>query len=188
MLQIANSNSQRLTLLINDLLDLEKLAASQMVFTMQRHDIEKIVQRAVSENSPYGHKRQVSLRYIPAPDDLVTTAMADENRLLQVLANVLSNAIKFSPEQSEVIISLQQQAKNIVIAIADSGPGIAIAFQQRIFQRFAQENAGNTREHGGTGLGLALSQELMHAMNGDISFVSEPGQGTTFYLTLALAS
>ncbi|WP_372627771.1 ATP-binding protein [Arsukibacterium sp.] len=186
LLQIANSNSQRLTLLINDLLDLEKLAANQMVFTMQRHDIEEIVQRAVSENSPYGHKRQVSLRYDPAPDDLVTTAMVDENRLLQVLANILSNAIKFSPEQREVIIRVQQQASNIVIAISDSGPGIAREFQQRIFQRFAQENAGNTREHGGTGLGLALSQELMHAMNGDISFVSEPGKGTTFYLTLPL--
>ncbi|MAD76611.1 MAG: hypothetical protein CML20_17790 [Rheinheimera sp.] len=188
LLQIANSNSQRLTLLINDLLDLEKLVASQMVFTMQRHDIAKIVQRAVSENSPYGHNRQVSLRYMPAPENLVTTALVDENRLLQVLANVLSNAIKYSPERGEVKISLQQQDATIVIAVADDGPGIAIAFQQKIFQRFAQENAGNTREHGGTGLGLALSQELMHAMNGDISFVSEPGSGTTFYLSFATVS
>jgi signal transduction histidine kinase len=184
LLHIANSNSQRLTLLINDLLDLEKLVASQMVFTMQRHSIENIVKRAVTENSPYGHKRQVTLRYIPAAHDITSYAMVDENRLLQVLANVLSNAVKFSPEQSEVVISLQQQDNSIVIAIADRGPGIAIDFQQRIFQRFAQENAGNTREHGGTGLGLALSQELMHAMHGDISFVSQPGQGTTFYLTL----
>lgn len=188
LLHIANSNSQRLTLLINDLLDLEKLTASQMVFNIQRHDIDKIVQRAVAENSPYGLKRRVTLRYIPAPADTATVALVDENRLLQVLANILSNAIKFSPEQSEVSISLQQQDGSVVIAVADNGPGIAIEFQQRIFQRFAQENAGNTREQGGTGLGLALSQELMHAMHGNISFVSAPGQGTTFYLTFALAS
>ncbi|MBV2130521.1 sensor histidine kinase [Arsukibacterium indicum] len=186
LLQIAASNSQRLTLLINDLLDLEKLSASQMVFSMQPHDISAIVQRSIAENSPYGHKRQVSLCYIPAPDNMATIALVDENRLLQVLANVLSNAIKFSPEQGEVKISLQQQSTNLIIAIADEGPGIAIEFQQRIFQRFAQENASNTREQGGTGLGLALSQELMHAMQGDITFVSEAGKGTTFYLTLPL--
>lgn len=186
LLQIANSNSQRLTLLINDLLDLEKLAASQMVFSIQRHDIAEITQRAVTENSPYGQNKHVSLRYIPPPDNMATIALVDENRLLQVLANVLSNAIKFSPEQDEVTISLQQQNTDIAIVITDNGPGIAIAFQQRIFQRFAQENASNTREQGGTGLGLALSQELMHAMHGDISFVSEPSKGTTFYLTLPL--
>jgi len=186
LLQIANSNSQRLTLLINDLLDLEKLAASQMTLAMQPHDIAKIAQRAVTENSPYGLKRRVSLRYIPAPDNMATIALVDENRFLQVLANVLSNAIKFSPEQDEVKISLQQQNADIAVVISDNGPGIAIAFQQRIFQRFAQENASNTREQGGTGLGLALSQELMHAMHGDITFVSEPGKGTTFYVTLPL--
>ncbi|MAA94302.1 MULTISPECIES: sensor histidine kinase [unclassified Arsukibacterium] len=186
LLQIANSNSQRLTLLINDLLDLEKLAASQMVLSMQPHDIAVITQRAVTENSPYGLKRQISLRYIPPAENMATIALVDENRLLQVLANVLSNAIKFSPEQDEVNISLQQQNTDIAIVISDNGPGITVAFQQRIFQRFAQENASNTREQGGTGLGLALSQELMHAMDGDISFVSEPGKGTTFYVTLPL--
>tara|TARA_R110002126_G_scaffold98045_10_gene228089 strand:- start:1081 stop:4209 length:3129 start_codon:yes stop_codon:yes gene_type:complete len=187
LLQIADSNSQRLTLLINDLLDLEKLAAKQMVFNLQPHNLDPIVRRAVQENSTYGQQRQVSLQYSLSPDTAAGVALVDENRLLQVLANVLSNAIKFSPEQGVVRISLQQQNADLVIAIADDGPGIAVAFQPKIFQRFAQENAGNTREQGGTGLGLALSQELMHAMQGDLSFVSEPGKGTTFYLSFAVA-
>lgn len=184
LLAIASSNSKRLTLLINDLLDLEKLAAHKMQFELKRQPIAPIVQRAVAENSTYGHQRQLHFNLIIAPDAETASAEVDEYRLLQVLANLLSNAIKFSPAGAEITIRLTLQEDEIVIAIQDQGPGIALEFQPRLFQRFAQASTGNTRAHGGTGLGLALSQELMHAMHGQISFVSVPGNGCTFYLRL----
>lgn len=188
LLEIANSNSERLTLLINDLLDLEKLSARQMVLNLQPHNLNLIVQRAVNENSTYSQQRQVRLVYQAAPSQLNLMANADEHRLLQVLANLLSNAIKFSPQQGVVTVTLQQQDNQLVISIADKGPGIAEAFQHKVFQRFAQENSGNTREQGGTGLGLALSKELMQAMHGEIWFKSTPGEGATFYLSFAVIS
>ena len=186
LLQIASGNSKRLTLLINDLLDLEKLSASQMAFDIQPFALHAIVQQAVQENSTYGQQRQVSLQY-QNPDNPALKALCDKHRLLQVLANLLSNAIKFSPPQGEVSLSLQQQGQTAVISVSDQGPGISDAFKAKVFQRFAQENSGNTREQGGTGLGLALSKELMQAMHGDIWFSTRPGAGTTFYLSLPLA-
>lgn len=186
LLNIAHSNSKRLTLLINDLLDLEKLAANQMQFDLQWHDVTTIVQRAIDEISTYSLTRNIRLVLSLPEHQRPIRAMVDENRLMQILANLLSNAIKFSPTHGEVQIRLSVQQDNIIIAIADQGPGIAKEFQQRIFQRFAQESSGNTRAQGGTGLGLALSQELMHAMHGEISFISEPGAGATFYLSLSL--
>jgi signal transduction histidine kinase len=186
LLHIACSNSKRLTLLINDLLDLEKLSAHQMAFTMQPHALDAIVQRAVQENSTYGQQRQITLNY-QCDTNTELTALCDEHRLLQVLANVLSNAIKFSPPQAVVNIRLAQQPQRALISVSDQGPGISEAFKAKVFQRFAQENSGNTREQGGTGLGLALSKELMQAMQGDIWFTTTPGAGTTFYVSLPLA-
>lgn len=187
LLEIASSNSERLTLLINDLLDLEKLSARQMVLNFKTQNLDLIVQRAVQENSTYGQQRQVSLVYQALPQ-FNALANVDEHRLLQVLANLLSNAIKFSPQQGVVTVTLQQQDNQLIISIADQGPGIAEAFQDKVFQRFAQENSGNTREQGGTGLGLALSKELMQAMHGNIWFNSIPGKGTTFYLSFAASN
>lgn len=188
LLSIASSNSKRLTLLINDLLDLEKLAADKMQFELQQQPLLAIVQRAVSENSTYGQQRRIRLQLQVADNCADLQVRVDEHRLLQVLANLLSNAIKFSPSDAVVQVQLSQSAGKAVINIIDQGPGIATEFQSRIFQRFAQANSGNTREQGGTGLGLALSQELMHAMQGDISFESQPGQGCTFTLMLPLAA
>ena len=185
LIKIARNNSKRLTLLINDLLDLEKLSAHQMVFTIQPHALDDILQRAIQENSTYGQQRLVTFNYQCDSEGL--TALCDENRLLQVLANLLSNAIKFSPQQGVVSIRVQQLQQRAQISVSDQGPGISEAFKAKIFQRFAQENGGNTREQGGTGLGLALSKELMQAMQGDIWFTTTPGAGTTFYLNLPLA-
>jgi signal transduction histidine kinase len=186
LLNIANSNSKRLTLLINDLLDLEKLAANKMTIELTAQSLQPIVQRAVDENSTYGLERQVSLHYQHDTSLNTGIALVNEHRLLQVLANLLSNAIKFSPAGGDVTILLQREGDIARISIIDQGPGIPEEFQPRLFQRFAQASSGNTRQHGGTGLGLALSRELMHAMHGDISFDSVPGEGSRFHLTLPL--
>lgn len=186
LISIASSNSKRLTLLINDLLDLEKLAADKMQFNLQVQPLLAIVQRAVTENSTYSQQRQIKLQLQVAQNSSALQVRVDEHRLLQVLANLLSNAIKFSPPGAVVLVLLSQDAGNALVSISDQGPGIAVEFQPRIFQRFAQASSGNTREQGGTGLGLALSQELMHAMQGDISFQSTLGQGCTFMLTMPL--
>ena len=188
LLAIASSNSKRLTLLINDLLDLEKLSAQQMVFHLQPHRLDDIVRRSLDENSTYQQLNKVQFCYQAAPDCIDISVVVDENRLLQVLANLLSNALKFSPEDGIVTVKLQRQNNQAVVSVSDQGPGIADNFKGKIFQRFAQANNGNTRQQGGTGLGLALCKELMTAMHGEIDFLSSPGQGTTFYLRFNLST
>ena len=184
LLEIASSNSKRLSLLINDLLDLEKLAANKMQFTFERQRLLPILRRAIEENSTFGQDRAIRLQLNVSTEAEHVEVNIDEFRLLQVLANLLSNAIKFSPANSDVKVDLQLEQRQVKISVIDQGPGIAAEFQPRIFQRFAQASSGNTREQGGTGLGLAISQELMHAMHGDIAFESTPGHGCRFFLTL----
>lgn len=186
LLQIAGSNSKRLTLLINDLLDLEKLAANKMTIELSSQPLQPIIKRAVDENSTYGLEKQVSLHYQHNATLNTLMAQVNEHRLLQVLANLLSNAIKFSPAGGSVTVLFQRDGNTARISIIDQGLGIPKEFQPRLFQRFAQASSGNTRQQGGTGLGLALSRELMHAMHGDISFDSEPNKGSSFHLTLPL--
>lgn len=186
LLTIASSNSKRLMLLINDLLDLEKLSAQQLHFDMQPHQLNAILARAIEENSTFQQLRNIQLRFQPDDNCADISVMVDESRLLQVLANLLSNAIKFSPENSVVTVALQRQHKQAVISVTDQGPGIAEHFKSKIFQRFAQASSGNTRQQGGTGLGLALCKAMMSAMHGEIDFSSTPGQGTTFYLRFNL--
>ena len=188
LVDIASSNSKRLTLLINDLLDLEKLAAKKMQFNFAEQPLLPIVQRAIDENSTFGQERAVTLKLELADEVEQIRVNVDEFRLLQVLANLLSNAMKFSPDHSQVNVVIEKDQQQVKLSVIDQGPGIALEFQPRIFQRFAQANSGNTRDQGGTGLGLAISQELMHAMQGDIAFESEPGKGCSFFLTLPIVS
>ena len=184
MLQIALRNSEHLTELVNDLLDMEKLSSGEMCFEMQAQPLWPLLVEAVASGEAYAAQHQVSLHLLPADESLQVEV--DGQRLRQVMNNLLSNAAKFSPPQAEVRISLSAEQGRVRVAVQDQGPGVPPAFRSRIFQRFAQADASDTRQKGGTGLGLAISRELIERMGGEIGYHSPPGEGATFYFELPL--
>jgi len=186
MLQLANNNCHRLTSLINDLLDIEKLSAGMMQFELQPEFVQALVQQSVAENLHYGHDRVVTLQLLTEPAATNWKINVDKLRFAQIMANLLSNAIKFSPAGSTVVISVSLQQRWVKVTVQDQGPGISAEFKPLIFQRFSQADSSDARQKGGTGLGLALSRQLTESMAGSIGFDSVAGQGASFYLLFEL--
>lgn len=188
LLEMAQNNGHRLGLLINDFLDMEKLLAGQMPMHLTRHRLSTLLTQAVSDHQGYAERFQVRLNLVtPGVDHWL---MVDERRWQQVMANLLSNACKFSAPGGQVNIRARQQRQWLLIDVEDYGQGIPLAFQRAIFSKFAQADSGNTRNSEGTGLGLAISKELAERMHGQLSFESTPGKGScfTFQLPLSLES
>lgn len=184
LLATAHRNSQRLSHLINDLLDVEKIALGKLHFDMQVLPIAPILHQAKEEVKTYAAERCVN---IVLTEELCDACVSvDEQRLKQVLANLLSNAIKFSPDGATVTIDLQTSEDNVIVSVSDQGSGISEAFKHKIFQKFAQADSSDTRQRGGTGLGLAISRELVEHMNGSIDFESTEGKGSRFFFQLPL--
>lgn len=184
IIQIAHQNGERLSLLINDLLDMDKLLAGKMLLDLQEHNLNKLVQQAVDINQAYAQQLNISLVY-QAPDEIYKV-WVDAARLQQVLTNLLSNAAKFSPAGSRVLVNIVRHDQQVRVEVIDQGIGIAAAEQANLFTKFYQVDGSSSRQKGGTGLGLAISKELMLAMNGVIGVVSEVGKGSCFYVDLPL--
>ena len=179
MIGIAYSNSLRLINLVNDLLDMEKLLAGKMHFDLRVQSLMDLVHRSVEANTAYAAQYQVSIKVIDQSDN--ASVYVDAERLLQVLANLLSNAAKFSPPNSCVEVLCESRFGRVRVTVTDQGPGIAEAFRHRIFQKFSQADSSDTRQKGGTGLGLAICKEMVERMGGKIGFDSTPGKGSRFY-------
>lgn len=185
MLDIARRNSERLTALINDLLDIEKLGSGKMQFTFTTLAVAPIIRHALENHQTYCTGRGIRLTFDPPTAPLYVCV--DQDRLMQVLANLLSNAIKFSPENGEVRTRLTTCRQQLRISVTDRGPGIPQSFHEHIFDKFSQADSSSTRQKGGTGLGLAISRELVEHMHGTIGFESNEGEGATFWVELPLA-
>ncbi|MDO8250098.1 MAG: ATP-binding protein, partial [Rhodoferax sp.] len=179
---IAKNNCERLIRLINDILDSEKIEAGKMHLDLQVVDIRQLVQQTLVANQGFADQHRVKLR-LQAPDAALQ-ACIDSDCLIQVLTNLLSNAVKFSPPGSTVDVHVLRVARQVRVEIVDQGPGIPEEFRGRIFQKFSQADSSDTRQKGGTGLGLNISRGLVEKMGGQIGFISEAGAGTTFFLEL----
>lgn len=181
LLSIAHKNSQRLNLLINDLLDIEKLMAGKMRFDESAVVLKRMLQDALEQHQPFAAQHKVTLTLQPVPD---VQLWIDAARVQQVLANLLSNAVKFSPEGGTVEVGAECTEQKVRIWVKDYGEGIALSDQPQLFKRFSQLKHVGQSTKGGTGLGLAISREIVLQSGGDIGVDSVPGKGATFWLTL----
>ena len=181
LLEIAHRNTERLILLINDILDIEKIEAGKMRFSFRHADLDAIAGDALQTAEGLAATRSVRLvRRAQRPG---TRVYVDEHRLLQVIGNLLSNAIKFSPEGGEVTLDVVVEGSRARLSVTDRGPGIPESAQPRIFQKFFQADSSSAREKSGTGLGLAICKALVERMDGQLGFLSRPGE-TTFSFEL----
>ena len=181
MIQIAHNNSQRLIHLVNDLLDMEKLVAGKMHFDIQQQMLLPIIQHSIESNAAFAQQYGVTYQLVPGADVKVAV---DQQRLLQVLANYLSNAAKFSPLNDVVSIRVDFHFGSVRVSVSDKGPGIPESFRSRLFQKFSQADSSDTRQKGGTGLGLAICKEIIERMGGKVGVDSVPGEGASFYFDL----
>jgi len=181
---IAKNNCERLIRLINDILDIEKIESGKMRLDLQPMALMPLLTQAIAANEGYGLANQVSLVLHGDDPDLQVNVEAD--RLTQVVTNLLSNALKFSPPGGTVEVHVTRAGLGVRVEVRDHGPGIPEEFRTRIFQKFSQADSSDSRQKGGTGLGLNISHALVERMGGSIGFASQLGEGTTFFFELPL--
>jgi signal transduction histidine kinase len=186
LLEIAQSNCERLVLLINDILDIEKFSAGQMRFDLHTLPVAGVTLQAVEANEGYARKFNVRIELAAADPDC--QVRVDPDRFVQVMSNLLSNAVKYSPQGGLVRVWTERRGDCVRINVRDQGPGIPEDFRERIFEKFSQADSSTTREKGGTGLGLHIARRFVEHMHGRIGYESEPGRGSTFWVEFPLAS
>ncbi|MGB7242610.1 MAG: ATP-binding protein [Sulfitobacter sp.] len=184
MLEIAHRNSDRLVLIINDILDYEKIAAGQMEFDSEDVDIAQLLREAIKANQSYADLYDVRIKAVDMPKGLFV--LGDVERLFQVMANLLSNAAKFSHAGGEVRVGVRNIRDRIEIRVQDSGSGIPLADQPAIFERYSQAKGIERRAKGGTGLGLSIVRAIVERHGGIVRFESLEDVGTTFFVELPL--
>jgi len=181
---IARKNSERLVLLINDILDMEKLEAGKMEMRFDKVNIVEVLEEAAEANKAYADRLGVKIVLKKPRRPIYVNA--DYDRLMQVMANLLSNAAKFSNKGGKVEISTKVSKGKVRVSVKDQGSGIPEAAQATIFDKFTQVDSSDNRQKGGTGLGLSITRLMIEAHGGKIDFVSKEGEGTTFFFELDL--
>ena len=185
VLNIAHRNSQRLSKLINDLLDLQKLESGQMDYEFGSNCMKTLVEEAIESLNPLAESSEVRIE-LSAPNAEIL-AHVDHSKFLQVLCNLLSNAIKFSPKGAAVEVSVSQSVGAAVVRVSDHGIGIPPNSRDKVFGKFSQIDSADDRNYEGSGLGLSIAEQIVTAHQGTIDYVSEMKKGTTFTVTVPLA-
>jgi PAS domain S-box-containing protein len=180
MVTIALESSERLTRLINDILDMERIDSGAIPMTVAEHDVHDLVGTAVAQTRGMAMQAGVALRIVRGEGRV----RADADRVVQTLTNLLGNAIKFSPPDTVIEISAAPEGEHVLFGVTDRGRGIPEDKLKAIFNRFEQVDSSDARERGGTGLGLAISQSIVERHGGTIWAESHPGGGSTFRFTL----
>jgi signal transduction histidine kinase len=181
VLERVQSNGRHLLGLINDVLDLSKIEAGQLVLAIEEYSVADMVATVLSATESLARVKNLKLGSAVAPG--LPTGSGDARRLTQVLLNLVGNAIKFT-DQGGVQIRAVRAGDRFEIAVVDTGPGIAPADQARIFDEFQQLDSTSTRRKGGTGLGLSISRHIVELHGGRITVESEVGRGSTFRISL----
>jgi len=181
ILQRLEANGKHLLGLINDVLDLSKIEAGQLVLELSDYSVQDIAQTVRSTLEPLAADKKLAFKVEMAPE--LPPGHGDGRRLTQVLINLVGNAIKFT-DAGEVAIKAEAKNGSFHVSVRDTGPGISSADQARLFQEFQQADNAITKKKGGTGLGLAISKRIIEMHGGKIWVESQPGQGSTFAFTL----
>ncbi len=182
LVKVSMTNVDRLTRLVNDILDLERIGSGQLPMSLKPTEFDATVLAAIEANQPFAREFEVSIEWQPgAPRAMLRT---DADRIAQIFTNLLSNAVKFSPRGGAVVVKTRRRrdelGAHLRIEISDNGPGIPAEFQKRIFGKFTQADGSDTRTAQGTGLGLSIARALTEKLGGRIGF--ETGEaGTTFW-------
>jgi PAS domain S-box-containing protein len=181
MMEMAMGNCERLVRLVNDILDFERMGAGRLPMQFEEANARELLERATELHAPSAHKANISLR-IDAAD---LSLWVDPDRILQTLGNLIGNAIKFSPQGSEVRLRARRlHGAEALLSIEDRGRGIPSEKLEAIFERFQQVDASDSRAMGGTGLGLAICRNIVRQHGGRIWAESVVGQGSVFHFTL----
>jgi two-component system phosphate regulon sensor histidine kinase PhoR len=183
-LKIIERNTQRLDLLIQDLLTISALEAGRMKLSLHSVALRPLVEKIFTDLKPPADNKNITLiNQLPE-----LTATTDASRLEQVFANLLDNAIKYGRAQGRVTVGGKNSDKGkIEVFVQDDGPGIPAESLDRVFERFYRVDKARSREQGGTGLGLSIVKHIVQAHGGEVWVKSEPGKGATFFFTLPSA-
>jgi len=184
-LSVINSEADRMTRLVKDLLQLSRLDNNQMKWDMQKISFEDLVRNCVEKVKFESEEKNQTLECFTIGEEL--EIVADKDRMEQVVLNILTNAIKYTPEGGKITVYIGRMYSEVYVKVVDSGIGIPREDLGRIFERFYRTDKARSREMGGTGLGLAIAKEIVEAHKGSISVASEPGKGTEVTVKLPAA-
>ncbi|HEX7555869.1 MAG TPA: ATP-binding protein, partial [Leptolinea sp.] len=182
-LKMVQGSAHHLLELINDVLDISKIEADQIVISTEEFDVAESIRKSVEKIKPLADKKGLSLITEINPRNILITS--DRRRVEQILINLLNNAVKFT-DHGQVRLECRLENDNLLISIHDTGIGIKPEDLQTLFKPFRQIDTGLTRQYEGTGLGLSICKRLIEILGGDIQVVSEPGVGSTFSFILPI--
>jgi two-component system sensor histidine kinase BarA len=178
------SSGDRLLSLINDILDLARIEAGKMQVRLAEFSIHDICEGLTAMFRPLAERKNIDLRAQISPD--IPVMRQDVVKLQQILSNLLSNSIKFTPEGGRVLLKAEAGPQFIVLTVTDTGVGIAPEEQEQVFEKFRQAGNPLTREHAGSGLGLSIVRELSKLLGGEVALQSDLGRGSTFTVRLPI--
>ncbi|MFK5975740.1 MAG: ATP-binding protein [Sulfurovum sp.] len=189
-ISIIETSSQNLLMIINDILDISKIAADKMTLEEVSFDLTEHVSKVIDILSIKAEQKDIAFSFYIDPS-MATQRLGDPTKISQVMTNLIGNAIKFTPSYGTIDICIEQildesNQERILFKIKDSGIGITPENQVKIFEAFSQEDSSTTREFGGTGLGLAISTQMVELMGGNLEVSSIKGEGSTFFFSLDL--
>lgn len=185
MLEIAEQNCERLIRLVNELLDMQKIESLAGTMRVEQLALEPLLEQAEEEVRPYAEALGVRLMRVDTAEG--AAVMGDADRLLQVIANLVSNAAKFSPPGGVVCVETRRAGERVRVEVQDRGPGVLPSFREHLFRKFSQAETSDGRRRGGTGLGLAICKSIIDKLDGQVGFEPNPGGGSIFYFELPAA-
>lgn len=183
MVQVALESSRRLLRLINDLLNAEQLENGAITMQLERHDVDALIRTSRDAVAATAAEKGVTVETPPSG----LAVYADADRVIQVIVNLLGNALKFTPLGKRIVVSAQRDDAMVRVSVRDEGRGVPVAMRERIFERFAQVEAADKSKHGGAGLGLAICRAIVSAHGGKIWVDDAPTPGSMFSFTVPAA-